>query len=93
MKGKAVKITVYGNVQGVFFRKFTQQVARSLEVNGFVRNTRDGSVYIEASGDEDSIAKLIAWCNKGPEKATIEKVEVSEIPYNDFKSFEIRRTE
>jgi acylphosphatase len=44
------QITVSGKVQGVWFRKSTQDKARELGLRGFVRNQPDGSVYIEASG-------------------------------------------
>jgi acylphosphatase len=93
MKLKALKIIVHGKVQGVYFRKYTEQIAKSLQLNGFVRNAKDGTVYIEACGDEEALKKLVAWCNKGPERASIDKVEIIEIAVNDFHRFEIRKTE
>jgi acylphosphatase len=89
----AVCITVYGKVQGVFFRKFTQQVALSLELSGFVRNNSNGSVYIEAKGADEKIEKLIEWCRKGPVASKVEKIESSEIEPGFYRGFEIRRTE
>ena len=90
---KAVSITVYGKVQGVFLRKFTQQVARSLDLNGFVRNNNDGSVYIEATGEDAQLEKLIRWCEKGPEASRVERTEVNAIQAGAYKGFEIRRTQ
>ena len=87
----AVSITVYGKVQGVFFRKFTQQIARSLNVTGFVKNNNDGSVYIEASGEEGQIKKLVEWCGKGPASSKVERTEVNNIMPGKYAGFEIRR--
>jgi acylphosphatase len=87
----AVSITVYGKVQGVFFRKFTQQIAKSLDLTGFVKNNSDGSVYIEASGEDEKLKKLVDWCNKGPSAAKVERTDVSSIMPGKYSGFEIRR--
>ena len=55
-------ITVYGKVQGVSFRAATKAIADQLSIKGFVRNQADGSVYIEAEGDQFSINYLVDWC-------------------------------
>jgi len=34
----SVQVTVYGYVQGVFFRAYTEQQARKLGLTGYVRN-------------------------------------------------------
>ncbi len=44
------KIVVKGKVQGVFFRKCTQEAALKIGVNGFVENEPNGDVYLEAEG-------------------------------------------
>lgn len=87
----AVSITVYGKVQGVFFRKFTQQIAHSLDIKGFVKNNTDGSVYIEASGEDEQVQKLIDWCAKGPAASRVDKTEVNNISPGKYSGFEIRR--
>ena len=43
---------IRGKVQGVFFRDATRDFARFRGINGIVRNEPDGSVYLEAEGDE-----------------------------------------
>ena len=48
-------IIVKGKVQGVWFRKYTQDIAYNLNLNGFVRNCHDGSVFIEIEGKDDKI--------------------------------------
>ena len=41
-----------GRVQGVGFRVFVQSVAQELGFTGWVKNMPDGSVVMEAQGDE-----------------------------------------
>jgi acylphosphatase len=88
-----VQIKVTGKVQGVYFRKFTQQIALTLEISGYVRNSIDGSVYIEATGMDEKITRLIEWCRKGPSKADVSGLEIIDIKPGRYTGFEIRRTE
>ena len=86
---KHLNIIVEGKVQGVFFRAATKAVADQLSVKGFVKNQADGSVYIEAEGDDFSLETLIEWCNKGPERAVVEKVTASEAELKNYRNFEV----
>ncbi len=83
-------IKVSGKVQGVFFRASTRDKARSLGLNGMVKNMPDGSVYIEASGDEKILKEFVAWCHDGPSQAIVDKVEATEIASEGYTSFEVR---
>lgn len=47
-----------GRVQGVGFRVFVQSVAQELGFTGWVKNMPDGSVVMEAQGDEARFAEL-----------------------------------
>jgi len=88
---KRANITVYGQVQGVFYRSNTCQKARELNIVGWVRNEPDGSVKIIAEGEFDNLKRLIKWCHKGPRGAITEKVEVEwEEAKGEFRDFEIR---
>jgi acylphosphatase len=90
---KRVAMRVYGKVQGVFFRASTQEKAEELGLTGFVKNEKDGSVYLEAEGDLAGLSKLEQWVQKGPEKAQVEKVEIEEKDsLSGFKGFEQRRS-
>jgi acylphosphatase len=44
-----------GRVQGVGFRYATKQIAMGFEVTGWVRNTPDGRVELQVSGDEEEV--------------------------------------
>lgn len=69
------KISVRGVVQGVGFRYHTMKKASELGVYGYVRNESDGSVYIEAEGDENSVQQFLEWCHIGPGWARVTNVE------------------
>jgi len=69
---------VFGKVQGVAFRYYTREKAVSLGIKGFVKNMRDGSVYIEACGEQDGMKRFIEWCRHGPAMARVTHVEIQE---------------
>jgi len=88
---KHFSIHVYGRVQGVYFRASTKEKADSLGIDGFVRNQPDGSVYIEAEGNEETLDAFVAWCRKGPSHAVVERCEVTEAAPKNFSGFVIQR--
>jgi acylphosphatase len=88
---KHVSIRVYGRVQGVFFRASTKEMAEQLGIHGSVRNVRDGSVAIEAEGDEEAIEKFIKWCQNGPELAMVDRLDVTEKEMESINGFSIER--
>lgn len=84
------KIVVTGKVQGVFFRQSTMLKAQALSLGGTVENLPDGNtVDIIATGSEAGLAELISWCQQGPPGAEVNKVEISDQPLQEFKSFSI----
>jgi acylphosphatase len=88
---KHIAIRVSGKVQGVFFRANTKTQADNFGIKGFVRNEPDGSVYIEAEGNEKSLDEFVRWCNKGPSFAKVDSCEVDEGELKDFSDFVIQR--
>ena len=88
---KRVKIKVFGNVQGVFFRYSAKEKARQLELKGWAENAADGTVEITAEGKEENLKKFIDWCYAGPPAAKVEKTEVEwQEAKEEFKTFETR---
>jgi acylphosphatase len=73
-----VRIVVRGRVQGVFFRASFAELARRLELDGWVTNRPDGAVEAVVSGSDDAVGEAIAWCCRGPELASVDSVEISE---------------
>jgi acylphosphatase len=88
---KHLNIMVTGKVQGVFFRKYTEQKALELGITGLVRNLDDGSVYIEAEGPEDQLADFVEWCYEGSPSSRVADVLVEESTPVKFTSFQILR--
>lgn len=83
-------IRITGKVQGVGFRETTKYVADQSGVKGFVRNEADGSVYIEAEGEQWELDAFVDWCNEGPDRAKVEACEVTELAeLKGFKDFVI----
>jgi acylphosphatase len=80
-------ITITGKVQNVGFRFYAQKTAHELEITGFVKNNKDGSVHIEAEGEEENLQQFIAWCHKGPPWAAVEAVVVNQSPVMQLRGF------
>ncbi len=83
-------IQIFGMVQGVGFRYSARHAAINYGIKGYVRNMPDGSVYIEAEGQEQNMAEFIKWCRKGPGSAYIENINVEEGAMKNFELFDIR---
>lgn len=88
---KHFKFVVHGKVQGVGFRFSTSEAANRLDIKGFVKNKSDGTVYIEAEGDEEKIKLFRDWCEKGPMWARVSDLEEEQGTVKDYNSFEIKR--
>jgi acylphosphatase len=84
-------ILVYGKVQGVFYRASAMETANLFGIKGFTRNEKDGSVYIEAEGEEEKLKKFIDWCNVGPARAKVERVVTEEAGMKNYSKFVIDR--
>lgn len=80
-----------GRVQGVFYRGATQDNARRLGLDGWVRNCSDGSVELVACGEARTLAELEAWLWKGPSQARVENVVQETVAPQTFSGFELRR--
>ena len=87
---KHKNIQIFGRVQGVGFRYTARLAARNYGIKGFVRNMPDGSVYIEAEGQEKNINEFINWCRKGPASAYIEYVNIEDAELKNFEFFDVR---
>jgi acylphosphatase len=72
---KHLKVNIYGQVQGVFFRQHTKEKAEEMGITGFVRNEPDGRVYVEAEGEEKQLKKFLVWCRQGPRWAEVKEVK------------------
>ena len=88
---KRTHIYVEGIVQGVYYRDNTELKDREYGLSGWVRNLSDGRVEIVCEGAEKDIQRLISWCQEGPSRAHVQKVDVEwEKSTGEFKSFTVR---
>jgi acylphosphatase len=88
---KHLVIRVTGKVQGVYYRASAAEQARKLGIAGIVRNEPDGSVYLEAEGDEEALQAFVSWCRKGPPRARVETLSANEGTLKNYTTFEIVR--
>ena len=86
---KAVRIYVFGTVQGVFFRAFVKENADKLGLKGYMRNKDDGSVEAWFEGDCSEVDNMVELCKKGPEHAVIKRLDIIEENMQEMKEFKI----
>ena len=89
-KGR-VHLLIKGYVQGVFFRASTRDMADRLGLTGWVRNLPDDRVEAVFEGPDDKLKQAVQWCYKGPQGASVTKVDEKWLVYSgEFKYFEIK---
>ncbi len=91
MSCKRNMIYISGRVQGVGFRYYAQKLGNTLGLNGYVRNMPDGSLLIEAEGNDKNMELFIERMRRGPHLAYVEQVQVQESDCQyDLPDFEVR---
>ena len=90
MSRVARHVKVTGRVQGVFFRAWTAEQAKSLGVDGWVRNSPDGSVEAHLQGDRLAVRRLIELLHRGPPSAVVDEVIEEEAELGPNLEFEVR---
>lgn len=88
----SVMVTLYGRVQGVYFRAFASREARKLGLTGYVRNLPGGkAVEVQAEGERNKLERLIEYLKAGPPGARVEKLEPIWSEYiGSYPDFSIR---
>ena len=87
-------LRINGRVQGVGFRAFVQEQAMRLDLKGWVRNRRDGSVEALIVGESAAIDALTAALRRGPPGARIQGIDAVEAMPVELigEDFDIRPT-
>ena len=81
------KISVKGIVQGVGFRPFVYNLAKSLNLKGYVNNSSRGvTIEIEGEGHAAFVERLRS---EAPPLSQIMSVEVVPLPYQGYEDFGI----
>jgi len=82
---------IYGRVQGVGYRYFAEKNAQKLNILGYAKNLKDGTVEIVAQGGEESLQKFIEQLKIGPFLAKVAKIDIMfRKPKDIYLYFEIR---
>ncbi len=69
-----IHLEIARRVQGVGFRWFVKEKARSFRITGWVRNRPDGTVEVAGAGDRESLDSFASALRRGPEGARVEQV-------------------
>ncbi len=89
-----VRATVHfhGRVQGVYFRANCEEKARSLALEGYVRNLPGGAVEAVFEGEKELVEECIEWNRSSQPAAQVSSVDVGwGTATGEFRGFEIRR--
>jgi len=82
-----LRLRITGKVQGVGYRIWATRTALSLGLRGWVRNRRDGSVEVLATGTPDAVAALVEACRRGPIGSWVTAVAAAEAKDDDSLGF------
>src|SRR3989344_271185 len=74
---KRAHIIISGIVQGVSYRRFTEENAKKLGLKGYVKNMPNGDVEAMIEGPEISINQLIKKLKEGPPASKVKEVKIS----------------
>jgi acylphosphatase len=89
---ETICLHIEGKVQGVFYRQSAKEQAVKLGITGTVRNLKDGSVEIVATGTSEQLQQLTQWCNHGPPKAVVTNIKSTPLPLQPFDNFIVTRS-
>ncbi|KQT16645.1 MAG: acylphosphatase [Bradyrhizobium sp.] len=74
MNRAILQVVICGRVQGVGYRAWVEQQARTSGLEGWVRNRRDGSVEALFAGAPRHVADMVALCRHGPPSSRVDSV-------------------
>lgn len=85
-----VHLIISGKVQGVYFRKHTQDVSLQNYVYGWVKNLLNGDVECVLEGLKSNVDKVIRWCHQGPPNSRVDNVDIKHETFTgNFTDFKI----
>lgn len=78
----AKHLLIAGRVQGVGYRDWAVETARTLGVSGWVRNRKDGTIEALAAGETAAVEEFCHACRRGPRLAMVSSLteEMAEPP-------------
>ena len=86
----SVHVRISGRVQGGYYRAYTRDRAKSLGINGWVRNIPGGGVEAVLEGERRQVGELLRAMKSGPSGSVVLGMELSEIEAKGYNDFEIK---
>ncbi len=81
---------IEGKVQGVFYRVWSKNVAKDLNIKGWIKNLDDGRVEAMLEGRREDVEELIERMKHGPDMAKVDKINTKILESSeDFEGFAI----
>jgi acylphosphatase len=84
------RVRAQGRVQGVWFRDSVRREAAARGVAGWAANEPDGSVAAVFEGAPEDVEALVELCRRGPGRAEVAGLDVTEEPPEGLRGFEVR---
>jgi len=83
---------IYGNVQGVFYRKSVSQALMKKQFKGYIRNLPDGTVEVVAEVFDDDFDTFMNILKEGSLLSSVDEIQYDIINDAQFNTdgFEIR---
>jgi acylphosphatase len=84
-------VHVYGRVQGVNFRYYTQKEASARGLTGWVANRFDGSVEVVVEGEKPTLQRFLTFLYRGSPSAHVDRVQTDWVEATgEFDRFRVR---
>ena len=84
------QLIISGRVQGVCYRIYVRDVAKTLDLKGFAKNLDNGTVEVVAVSSKENIKKVIQFCKNNPGYSKVKDVKISYFETKEeFNNFEI----
>ena len=86
------RFVIFGNVQGVFYRKSVSQAMMKKQYKGYIQNLDDGTVEVVAEVFDDDFAVFMGILKEGSILSRVDDVKYEIINEADFQTdgFEVR---
>jgi acylphosphatase len=83
-------ITASGRVQGVGYRYYCLETARSMGLKGWVMNKDDGSVEMEVTGEREKIKRFMAEITRTDRTFSVSDFIAEETGDKGYREFTIK---
>ncbi len=87
------RFIIYGEVQGVFYRKSVSQALMKKQFKGYIQNLSDGTVEVVAEVFDDDFKDFMAILEEGSLLSSVDEIKYQIINDAQFTTdgFEIRK--